>query len=220
MLPAPLAVNRAPGTSSPSMSGRTSEESPFGPDTGSRARLLSSSPRSETDVYGSDSYQTGYGPQRNSPNEYYSPSPPTSQIETYVNRAGVGSGGGQPVMRHATTSSAHPGETQNPYRHAQPQSAGYGAQQVNGFDDGESDETQSSNASAQPTPRARGVSLADNGPVPSGEGQGVRRLARPSARRPSSQQPTNRYSRQSLYGSSGPIPSLPPGAASPRYGDY
>jgi chitin synthase len=58
--------------------------------------------------------------------------------------------------------------------------------------------------------RARGVSLADNGPVPGPDG--VRRIAR--ARRNSSQRPPqNRYSRNSVY-------DLPPGAAPPQPGGY
>ncbi|KAJ7870902.1 glycosyltransferase family 2 protein [Mycena olivaceomarginata] len=55
----------------------------------------------------------------------------------------------------------------------------------------------------------RGVRLTDSGPVPGPEG-GVRRVARPSARRPTSQ--PNRYSRNSMGF------SLPPGAAPPQSG--
>jgi chitin synthase len=73
----------------------------------------------------------------------------------------------------------------------------------------------------------RGVRLTDSGPVPGPEG-GVRRVARPSARRPTSQVPVgaggqgmpqqqqaqqpNRYSRNSMGF------SLPPGAAPPQSG--
>ncbi|KAJ7696111.1 chitin synthase-domain-containing protein [Mycena olivaceomarginata] len=73
----------------------------------------------------------------------------------------------------------------------------------------------------------RGVRLTDSGPVPGPEG-GVRRVARPSARRPTSQVPVgaggqgmpqqqqgqqpNRYSRNSIRF------SLPPGAAPPQSG--
>ncbi|KAJ7820205.1 glycosyltransferase family 2 protein [Mycena leptocephala] len=57
----------------------------------------------------------------------------------------------------------------------------------------------------------RGVSLTDSGPVPGPEG-GVRRVARQSARRPTSQVPQNRYSRNSMGF------SLPPGAAPPQSG--
>ncbi|KAI0274964.1 glycosyltransferase family 2 protein [Gloeopeniophorella convolvens] len=57
---------------------------------------------------------------------------------------------------------------------------------------------------------SRGVSLSDNGPVPGPDG--VRRVARPSSRRPTSQTPQqNRYSRPtSIYA------NLPPGAAPPN----
>ena len=55
----------------------------------------------------------------------------------------------------------------------------------------------------------RGVRLTDSGPVPGPEG--VRRVSRPSSRRPTSQiPPQNRYSRpESMY-------TLPPGAAAPQ----
>jgi chitin synthase len=53
--------------------------------------------------------------------------------------------------------------------------------------------------------------LMDGGPVPGPEG--VRRVSRPSSRRPTSQiPPQNRYSRaDSMY-------TLPPGAAAPQPG--
>ncbi|KAF9469532.1 glycosyltransferase family 2 protein [Collybia nuda] len=58
---------------------------------------------------------------------------------------------------------------------------------------------------------ARGVRLTDSGPVPGPDG--VRRVSRPSGRRPSSQvPPQNRYSRNSA------AYSLPPGAAPPQPG--
>lgn len=217
MLPAPLAVNRGPtGISATSTSGfsRNSEEIPMlGGETSSRSRLIPSPPGD----YGAYS-----------PPESFSPTPP---IENYVNRAGYGAGGsvGGPVLRQGTVSTAYPGETQNPYRQAQPQTAGYDEETSVGTT--ESDDTQSSSGpmGGQQSPpqqyqlqqrartTSRGVALQDNGVVPGPEGHGVRRLARPQARRPSSQQPpTNRYSRTSMYG-----PQLPPGAAPPRpYGDY
>lgn len=57
----------------------------------------------------------------------------------------------------------------------------------------------------------RGVRLTDSGPVPGPDG--VRRVSRPTGRRPTSQAPTqNRYSRSSTAF------SLPPGAAPPQPG--
>jgi chitin synthase len=56
---------------------------------------------------------------------------------------------------------------------------------------------------------ARGVRLTDSGPVPGTEG--VRRVSRPSGRRPTSQvAPQNRYSRSDT------MHTLPPGAAPPQ----
>ena len=56
---------------------------------------------------------------------------------------------------------------------------------------------------------SRGVRLMDSGPVPGPEG--VRRVSRPTGRRPTSQTPSqNRYSRSST------VFSLPPGAAPPQ----
>ncbi|KAH8110691.1 glycosyltransferase family 2 protein [Phellopilus nigrolimitatus] len=235
MLPAPLAVNNRPGGllsgTTPSAStgfSRTSEEMPMLSDTGSHARLISSPPDSEYNVHSNrrDSLQNMLP----SP-EAYAPPP----IESYVRgRHGVGGSAGGVVLRQGTVSSSYPGETQNPYRHSQPQAAGYDEDYPSTT--AESDDTQSSAAhhvnvsarqqqqAAAAAARSRGVSLADNGPVPGPEG--VRRIARPQSRRPSSQQPpTNRYSRSSTYASptspAAPISNLPPGAAPPRtYGDY
>lgn len=56
----------------------------------------------------------------------------------------------------------------------------------------------------------RGIRLTDGGPVPGPEG--VRRVSRPTGKRPTSQTPTqNRYSRSST------VFSLPPGAAPPQH---
>ncbi|KAJ7148626.1 glycosyltransferase family 2 protein [Mycena crocata] len=89
------------------------------------------------------------------------------------------------------------------------------------------DEPEAESPSAARYGAGRGVRLTDSGPVPGPEG-GVRRVARPSARRPTSQVPVgaggqgaqqqqpqqNRYSRNSMGF------SLPPGAAPPsNYGN-
>ncbi|KAJ7146615.1 glycosyltransferase family 2 protein [Mycena epipterygia] len=85
------------------------------------------------------------------------------------------------------------------------------------------DEPEESTSPSRYGGAARGVRLTDSGPVPGPEG-GVRRVARPSARRPTSQAPVgaggqgpqqpqqNRYSRNSMGF------SLPPGAAPPQPG--
>jgi chitin synthase len=87
------------------------------------------------------------------------------------------------TVRQATALAAFPGDT-NPFH----------SSQENYYED-------------VPT-RVRGISLSDNGPVPSPDG--VRRVSRPS-RRTSQPSQQNRYSRTtSLYA------SLPPGAAAPN----
>jgi len=70
------------------------------------------------------------------------------------------------------------------------------------------------NANSDTDPRTRGVGLMDRGVVPGPDG--VRRVSRPTSRRPTSQlpPPTNRYSRASTAF------SLPPGAAPPQPGSY
>jgi chitin synthase len=101
------------------------------------------------------------------------------------------------TVRQATAQTPFPGEA-NPFQSGHDNY--YGVEQDVG-------------QSASPSPsggqsRIRGVSLSDNGPVPSPEG--VRRVSRPS-RRTSQPPQQNRYSRtNSLYA------SLPPGAAPPN----
>jgi chitin synthase len=217
MLPAPLSVNNNGGVSARQSEDHTST-STYVHESGSRSRLIPSPPTTE---YSSQQYD-GYSSHGMTSPEVYSPSP--LSIESYVNRAGVGANGSSAVLRQPTVSSQIPNETRNPFYH-QNQVQAQSAAGYNDDDFGrstESDDTQSSGQGPMP-PRApsRGVTLSDNGPVPGPEG--VRRVARPSSRRPSSQQPpTNRYSRTSMYGSpsNAPLPTLPPGAAPPRpYGD-
>jgi len=206
MLPAPLAVNRtgngghSAGASSSGYS-RTSEENGPMPDSGSRARLIPSPPTNSSDYT---------PPGLTSPDSYTQ----NSSIESYVNRPGAGAAGA--VLRQGTTSSSYPGETQNPYRNSQPQAVGYDEEDLgNTLVDPEDMNSQAYLRQQQ----QRGVSLADRGPVPGPDG--VRRVARPQSRRPSSTQPTNRYSRTSMYGTQQSLYSnLPPGAAPPRpYGE-
>ena len=110
------------------------------------------------------------------------------------------------VLRQNTNSAQFPGETQNPYTYS-PQSAGFADDQTPFSTEPEDMGPPMPNA----TPRTRGISLSDHGPVP-GPG-GVRRVSRQQGRRPSSQAPppqgANRYSRNF---------SLPPGAAPPQSG--
>ena len=168
MLPGPLSANSRNGPSAASNSSltafsRNSEDVP--PDTGSRSRLISQTNDSFSDVQSQGLTDVS--------------SPIT--IESYVNRAGLGSGGA--VLRQGTLSSQYPGETQNPYRFSQTQ-----AQMASYEDDflgggtNDSDSTQGSSTSPLPRVPSRGVTLSDNGPVPGPDG--VRRVARPQSRRP------------------------------------
>jgi chitin synthase len=154
--------------------------------------------RSSEDAYASDNGNQrllASPPAESYPDEYrYAPGVP---IDAQAPRSGTGT----PVLRNPVAPSPYPGETQNPFRTPVPivpQAAGY--EEPFPLETGE--DPLSPN-------RIRGVSLADNGPVPGPDG--VRRVSR--ARRNSSQQaPQNRYSRGSMYG------NLPPGAAPPQTG--
>lgn len=70
--------------------------------------------------------------------------------------------------------------------------------------------TRSQSAAGHRARGRHGVRLTDSGPVPGPEG-GVRRVSKPGSKRPTSQAPQNRYSRNSTNY------SLPPGAAPPQY---
>ncbi|TCD64393.1 hypothetical protein EIP91_004141 [Steccherinum ochraceum] len=143
--------------------------------------------------------QDGYYPEDYDNAGRYTPqSQTTSPFEQRVSRtAGANSG----VLRHSQQQ--YPTEIQhNPYGYDQPQVP---------FTTEPDELSSSSNAAIN---RARGISLADNGPVPGPEG--VRRVSRQPNRRSSSQAPApqqNRYSRSSF-------PTLPPGAAPPQPGGY
>lgn len=218
MLPAPLAVNNGSASSTPSSRHSEDHGSTYVHESSSRSRLIPSPPSTDYNAQPQEVYSAHSMVSSSDP---YSPSP--LSIESYVNRAGVGANGTNAVLRQGTVSSQVPSETMNPfYRQNQAQ-----AQQAAGYEDEysrstESDDTQSTTGPVQPRAPSRGVTLSDNGPVPGPEG--VRRVARPSSRRPSSQQPpTNRYSRTSMYGSptNAAVPNLPPGAAPPRpYSDF
>lgn len=145
-------------------------------------------------------------PQQQYSQQAYSQEP--NAFEARVSRTARSQSG---VLRQATVSSQFPGETQNPYGYSQPQSVYDEAQSYVPF------ATEPEDMSGVPPmsgpSRARGISLADNGPVP-GPG-GVRRVSRQTGKRTSSQAPPqNRYSRSSPS----PYASLPPGAAPPQSG--
>ncbi|THH30224.1 hypothetical protein EUX98_g3956 [Antrodiella citrinella] len=196
MLPAPLAVNRPGSNTNPSASttmfSRSSEDGYAGSDVGSQQRLVPSPPQ---DGYYPDEYDSGH---------YTPQSAPSSPFEQRVSRtAGANSG----VLRHSQQQFATE-VTNNPYSYEQPQ-VPFTAEPDEFF----GSQSAAANAAAAAN-RARGISLADNGPVPGPEG--VRRVARQAARRSQSQAPTpsqNRYSRSSF-------PALPPGAAPPQPGGY
>lgn len=193
-LPAPLGRPTMPGSPMSNMSPSRSSLETYqpGPE-GSRSRLVSTPPSAEHSY--DEPYEHVQGGQ--------------TFMERQVSRVGGGA-----VLRQSTISSQFPVEQQNPYRFSQ-------AQVATSYDDsvfsGEPEDMPNSAVPfmSQHAQRAnRGISLADNGPVPGPEG--VRRVARPQGRRASQNPPpsgANRYSRSPTYGNS---PSLPPGAAPPN----
>jgi chitin synthase len=202
MLPAPLAVTRnALTTTSTQASASTTVLSRSSEDgyseVGSQQRLVPSPGHdSYTEEYDTPPVAARYQSQQSG-----------SPFQDRVSRTATQNAG---VLRQATTSQ-YPGETQNPYSY-----------QMSGYESpvaytAEPDELPNVPATAHPVAspynRSRGISLADNGPVPGPEG--VRRVSRQPNKRPTSQAPPqNRYSRSS----SSPYPNLPPGAAPPQPG--
>lgn len=157
--------------------------------------------RSSEDGYNSDigSQQRLVSPQESS--EDYERS---TSFEARVSRSGG-------VLRQSTVSAQYPAETHNAYQYS-PQTAGYDDPSAPFVTDPED---------LPPTPPnyprggpGRGVSLADNGPVP-GPG-GVRRVSRQQGRRPTSQVPQAPQPNQNRY--SRTYTNLPPGAAPPQAG--
>lgn len=191
MLPAPLSVNRPMMASSSTVGMSRSSEDNYLSDTGSGSnqRLIPQSPPGE--MY-PDSYESGPNQRQLSPASPYDT--PTS---TRYNG---------PTTRHAPSPQPYPGvNDNNPFRSLTTSPTAYD-ESSSGYSMGESEE------SAQRGSRG-GVRLTDSGPVPGPEG--VRRVSRAGARRPTSQTPQqNRYSRNSAAF------SLPPGAAPPQpYGN-
>lgn len=170
MLPAPLSVNRALGSSASSVGVSRSSEDNYASDA-SNQRLISS-PQPESYADSSESSQRLLSP-----------------VSPYDHRFG------RPISSPSIPSSVF--DAQNPFRSQTTSPTSYDDHQPfnTDFDDGGRG--------------GRGVRLTDSGPVPGPDG--VRRISRPTGRRPSSQTPTqNRYSRSSTAF------SLPPGAAPPQ----
>lgn len=196
MLPAPLSVSRAtPTSASTSTAGlsRSSEEGGYASDIGSQQQRLISSP------------QDGYS------YEEYDAASTQSPFDARVSRT---AGANNAVYRQSSANQ-YTVETQNPYGYSQPHTVGYDDQQQFPYTT-EPEEQLSSPPAAAGWARSRGVSLADNGPVPAPGG--VRRISRQTRRSTSQvppQQNQNRYSRSGSV----PLPqsyNLPPGAAPPQ----
>jgi chitin synthase len=221
MLPAPLSVTRTtPTSASTSTAGlsRSSEEGGYASDIGSQQQRLISPegyPRSEefeTPPVGHHYAQQG------------------SPFDARVSRT---AGANNAVYRQSSTNQytvetvyhqspsnhQHSAETYS-YSYSQPQSTVYDGEQHQFPYTSDPEELPAAPSAAAGRSRSRGVSLADNGPVPAPGG--VRRIPRQNRRSTSQvppQQNPNRYSR----GGSVPMPqqynsSLPPGAAPPRPG--
>jgi len=187
-LPAPLALNRplpAGGSSSTSIT-RSSED--VYSDNSSHQRLVSS-PISTTEHQADEPYGTSISASQRRP------SPGRGSHDHHNVRAT----GGHGAIRQATTPTPFPVIDPNPFQ------TGHG--DYYGVEHDISHSASPSPSGGQPRPR--GVSLLDRGPVPP---EGVRRVSRPSSRRPTSQAPQqNRYSRPpSVH------VTLPPGAAAPN----
>lgn len=203
-LPAPLSVSRmsptAPSNSSGGVS-RSSEEGGYGSDVGSgNQRLLNSQ-----EGY---AYTEEYDP---SPPSQYTQQPQVSPFEARVTRTVSANNG---VLRQPTANqyTVEAQQTYNPYAYAQP--TNYNDHQVPYTAEPEElPAAHSAQTTSAERHRSRGISLADNGPVPTSSG--VRRVSRQPNRRQTAQaQPAqNRYSRnsQSQY-------TLPPGAAPSQHG--
>lgn len=200
MLPAPLSVTRPMPSSNTSMATSAqsrSTEDVYDPGT-SHARLIPSQATDYGDVSDREPSSGKYGS-------------PTTSFESQVSKAA----GNTAVFRQSTVSARYPGETQNPFRLPEPHGVAamdYDRTPISAEPEPMSPGTYLPSQPASAHSKARGISLADNGPVPGPDG--VRRVAR---RRPTSQQqqqqqpPQNRYSRNSGHG-------LPPGAAPPQPG--
>lgn len=185
-LPAPLALNRQLPAGGSSTSVARSNEDVYSDNASSHQRLISSPTSTTTE----------------------------QQAEEYLSALASGSGrgnhdhhnvranGGHGTIRQATVPISFPVDTPlNPFQ--------TGPGDYYGVEHDVAHSTSPSPSNGRP--RSRGVSLSDRGPVPPAP-EGVRRVSRPSSRRPTSQTAQqNRYSRPtSVYA------TLPPGAAAPN----
>lgn len=192
MLPAPLAVNRAPMSSASSVGMSRSSEDNLYSDTGNSGSNLRLVPSPQSVDQYSDSYESSNNTSTGINTKRYTtppPPPPESRYESPVPRQAM-----QGMNNRSNTSSVE-GSSANPFYTQTTSPISY--------DDHYSPVESDRNAGRG------GVRLTDSGPVPGPEG--VRRVARPVGRRPSSQAPQNRYSRNST------VFSLPPGAAAPQH---
>lgn len=194
MLPAPLAVSKPPMSSSSSAAFSRSSEDNYTSDMGSTShqRLIPSPQSVEKDQY-SDLYESPISP---------APRYPAAGIlpEMQMPRGAVNNNGN---TRSSTAPHPFPVDAYNPFRNSNSPTVGYDEQTAY-F----SEPDEATSPAALVSRGGRGVRLTDSGPVPGPEG--VRRVSRPSSRRPTSQAPPqNRYSRGSTY-------NLPPGAAPPQ----
>ncbi|KAG8946226.1 Chitin synthase, class 3 [Tulasnella sp. 424] len=209
MLPAPLSVAMPPRTKfgrdgSPVSSATRVDEEPYNVyDTGSNHRLI---PSPADNAAGQDEQTSSTEHAPSSRERYTSPQPSGVNVAAVIAQ--------QQGVRHGNVAANnYPGETPNPYRYSLPQAASPSAGFYNDLQDD----------LAPPTPaKNRGVSLVDQGVVPTGS-SGERRIPRPSARRhsakpeptPYAAQPYQEEAPRSRPSSYRPPAGPPPGAASP-----
>lgn len=201
MLPAPLSVNR--NNASPASSGglsRSSEDNAYLSDSAeSNLRLVPSF--QSGDQYSTDMYEAPAS--TSSPSRYASATP---QYQSPIPRVAQSAN-----VRSVTSPSGYT-EAHNPFRGSTTSPMSYDDQQTY---TSEPEEIPVASPPSRAQAGGRGVRLTDSGPVPGPEG--VRRVSRPSGRRPTSQAAPisnqNRYSRSSVY-------NLPPGAAAPQSNPY
>jgi chitin synthase len=209
MLPAPLGGGRPTAMSSTSSSlgvpTRASEDNFVAHSdvaSASNQRLIPSpqSPDQYSDSHDSTTVETSYQPVMRQPQPVrgapaYDPAQMADPFQAVSNQS-------HEYQAVPVVQSPEP-DTYSPYSYSQQSQAQSYSQQMQ-------QQREQAHSQQQTRTPTRGVSLTDGGPVPGPEG--VRRVARQQGRRPSSQAPQNRYSRNSgAY-------NLPPGAAAPQAG--